>query len=155
MIRRRPCNEAAVFYIDKAQVMNREVLKDFNIYTEVNAESILDFVVQIQGVSTGFPFDNSIMVIKVGADSKHKIFALFNIDHFEWVNMKCDPEKSVDLRGSYDGVKPGWHMNKTHWNTVSPDPISDVPAKLFWELLLHSYELVKQSLPVKIKSQLS
>jgi len=95
------------------------------------------------------------MVIKVGADSKHKIFALFNIDHFEWVNLKCDPEKSIDLRGRYDGVKPGWHMNKTHWNSVSPDPISDVPAKLFWELLLHSYALVKQSLPMKIKSKLS
>ena len=135
--------------------MNIESFKDFNVYTEVNAASILDFVCQIQGVSTGFPFDESTMVIKVGADSKHKIFALFNIDHFEWVNLKCDPEKSIDLRGSYDGVKPGWHMNKTHWNSVSPDPISDVPAKLFWELLLRSYALVKQSLPMKIKSQLS
>ena len=135
--------------------MNRAFLKDFNIYTEVNAASILDFVGQIQGVSTGFPFDESTMVIKVGSDSKHKIFALFNIDHFEWVNLKCDPEKSIDLRGRYDGVKPGWHMNKTHWNSVSPDPISDVPAKLFWELLLHSYALVKHSLPIKIKSQLS
>jgi len=123
--------------------------------TEVNAESILDFVCHIQGVSTGFPFDESTMVIKVGADSKHKIFALFNIDHFEWVNLKCDPERSIDLRGRYDGVKPGWHMNKTHWNSVSPDPISDVPAKLFWELLLHSYVLVKQSLPARVKSKLT
>ena len=135
--------------------MNRESFKDFNIHTEVNAASILEFVGQIQGVSSGFPFDESTMVIKVGSDSKHKIFALFNIDHFEWVNLKCDPEKSIDLRGRYDGVKPGWHMNKTHWNSVSPDPISDVPAKLFWELLLHSYALVKQSLPIKIKSKLS
>ena len=135
--------------------MNIESFKDFNVYTEVNAASILDFVCQIQGVSTGFPFDESTMVIKVGADSKHKIFALFNIDHFEWVNLKCDPERSIDLRVRYDGVKPGWHMNKKHWNSVSPDPISDVPAKLFWELLLHSYALVKQSLPIKIKSQLS
>ncbi len=123
--------------------------------TEVNAESILDFVCHIQGVSTGFPFDESTMVIKVGADSKHKIFALFNIDHFEWVNLKCDPERSIELRGSYEGVKPGWHANKTHWNSVSPDPISDVPAKLFWELLLHSYALVRQSLPIKVKSQLT
>jgi len=135
--------------------MNRAFLKDFNMNTEVNAESILDFVCHIQGVSTGFPFDESTMVIKVGADSKHKIFALFNIDHFEWVNLKCDPERSIDLRGRYDGVKPGWHMNKTHWNSVSPDPISDVPAKLFWELLLHSYVLVKQSLPARVKSQLT
>ena len=135
--------------------MNKDLFKDFNIYTEVNAASILDFVSHIQGVSTGFPFDESTMVIKVGADSKHKIFALFNIDDFEWVNLKCDPERSIDLRGRYDGVKPGWHMNKTHWNSVSPDPISDVPAKLFWELLLHSYVLVKQSLPIRVKSQLT
>ena len=135
--------------------MNRAFLKDFNMNTEVNAESILDFVCHIQGVSTGFPFDESTMVIKVGADSKHKIFALFNIDHFEWVNLKCDPERSIELRGSYEGVKPGWHMNKTHWNSVYPDPISDVPAKLFWELLVHSYALVRQSLPIKVKSQIT
>ena len=105
-------------------------------------------------MSMGFPFDESTLVIKVGADDKHKMFALFNVDNFEGVNLKCDPEKSIELRSQYDGVKPGWHMNKTHWNTVSPDPISDVPAKLFWELLLHSYDLVKESLPVKIKSKL-
>jgi predicted DNA-binding protein (MmcQ/YjbR family) len=46
-------------------------------------------------------------------------------------------------------------MNKTHWNSVLPDPIADVPAKVFWELLLHSYELVRDSLPVKVKSNLS
>ena len=134
--------------------MNRESLKDFNINSEVNAETILEFVDKIQGVSMGFPFDECTLVIKVGADDKHKMFALFNVDNFEGVNLKCDPEKSIELRSQYDGVKPGWHMNKTHWNTVSPDPISDVPAKLFWELLLHSYDLVKESLPVKIKSKL-
>jgi predicted DNA-binding protein (MmcQ/YjbR family) len=47
-------------------------------------------------------------------------------------------------------VKPGYHMNKVHWNTVTPVPDSDVDAKLFWELLIHSYELVRTSLTKKI-----
>jgi len=121
---------------------------------EVNAETILYHVAGLPGVTQGFPFDESILVFKVGTDDKRKIFALLNVEDFRFVNLKCDPERSEELRGEYEGIKPAWHMNKKHWNSVIPDPISDVPAKLFWELLLHSYQLVRDSLPVKVKSKL-
>ena len=126
-----------------------------DISHEVNAETILEYVSQLPGVTQGFPFDNKTLVFKVGNKAKEKIFALFNIEDFKSVNLKCNPERSVQLRSEFEGVIPGWHMNKKHWNTVSPVPISDVPPKLFWELLLHSYSTVRNSLPVKVRNDLN
>ena len=133
--------------------MKRELIQDIN--HEVNAETILEFVTQLSGVTQGFPFDNKTLVFKVGNKAKEKIFALLDIEDFKSVNLKCDPERSVKLRSEFEGIIPGWHMNKKHWNTVSPVPISDVPPKLFWELLLHSYSTVRNSLPVKVRNDLT
>ena len=133
--------------------MKRELIQEINY--EVNAETILEFVSQLSGVTQGFPFDNKTLVFKVGNKANEKIFALFNIEDFKSVNLKCNPERSVKLRSEFEGVIPGWHMNKKHWNTVSPVPISDVPPKLFWELLHHSYSTVRNSLPVKVRNDLT
>ena len=133
--------------------MKLELIQDIN--HEVNAETILEFVSKLQGVTQGFPFDNKTLVFKVGNKAKEKIFALLDIEDFKSVNLKCNPERSVKLRSEFEGVIPGWHMNKKHWNTVSPLPISDVPPKLFWELLLHSYSTVRNSLPVKVRNDLN
>ena len=130
-----------------------DLIQDIN--HEVNAETILEFVSKLPGVTQGFPFDNKTLVFKVGNKAKEKIFALLNIEDFKSVNLKCNPERSVQLRSEFEGVIPGWHMNKKHWNTVSPVPISDVPPKLFWELLLHSYSTVRNSLPVKVRNDLN
>jgi predicted DNA-binding protein (MmcQ/YjbR family) len=133
--------------------MKLELIQDIN--HEVNAETILEFVSKLPGVTQGFPFDNKTLVFKVGNKAKEKIFALLDIEDFKSVNLKCNPERSVKLRSEFEGVIPGWHMNKKHWNTVSPVPISDVPPKLFWELLLHSYSTVRNSLPVKVRNDLN
>ena len=116
--------------------------------SEVDPESIDDKLNSWVGVTRSFPFDDKTLVYKVGG----KMFALFDVDNFEGVNLKCDPERAVELREQYFGIKPGYHMNKVHWNTVVPD--SDVEAKLFWELLKHSYDLVAKSLPKKVKIDL-
>jgi predicted DNA-binding protein (MmcQ/YjbR family) len=60
----------------------------------------------------------------------------------------------LEFVGKYGGVKSGWHMNKAHWNTVVPEPESDLAAALFWELLLHSYDLVRASLTKKTQAEL-
>lgn len=82
------------------------------------------------------------------------MFALLDVDDFGGVNLKCDPERSADLREQYEGIKPGYHMNKVHWNTVTPEPYSDVETKLFWELLLHSYDLIRASLTKKAQAEI-
>lgn len=100
------------------------------------------------GFSEDFPFGPEVLVFRVGG----KIFALLDVDAFESVNLKCDPERAVELRERYEGIKPGYHMNKQHWNTV--DAQGGVPGKLLLELADHSYELVKASLPKKLRESL-
>jgi predicted DNA-binding protein (MmcQ/YjbR family) len=93
------------------------------------------------GVYENFPFDNVTLTFRV----KGKMFALCGIhdDPLE-VNLKCDPELSELLRDKYDAVKPGWHMNKKHWNTVTLD--GSIPDEEIKELIDMSYELVVRSL---------
>lgn len=116
-----------------------------------DTETIKDFAMSLPWVTQSFPFDESTLVFKVGG----KIFALLDVDDFAGVNLKCDPERAVELRDKYEGVNPGYHMNKVHWNTVVPEPLSDVETKLFWELLLHSYDLVRGSLTKKAQAEIS
>lgn len=100
------------------------------------------------GFSEDFPFGPETLVFRVA----HKAFALMDVDLFQSVNLKCDPERAIELREQYAGIVPGYHMNKKHWNTVAAD--GSVPDKLLLELADHSYELVKASLPKKVRDML-
>ena len=99
------------------------------------------------GVTEGFPFDHKTLVFKVFG----KMFALVDVDDFDAINLKCDPEKAIELRESFQGVQPGFHMNKTHWNSVYLN--EDVSDQLLAELIDHSYELVYASLPKKVRNE--
>ena len=101
------------------------------------------------GSTEDTPFDANTLCFRIGG----KIYALLDIDLFESVNLKCDPERAIELREQYAGVTPGYHMNKKHWNTVKLD--GSVPDRLILELVDHSYKLVLQSLPKNIQSTLS
>ena len=68
------------------------------------------------------------------------------------MNLKCDPERAVQLREAFEDIRPGWHMNKKHWNTVVFE--SDLEESLLRELIDHSYDLVVQKLPKKDKAVL-
>jgi predicted DNA-binding protein (MmcQ/YjbR family) len=111
-------------------------------------EEFYEYCLRKPFVSEGFPFDRSTLVLKVGS----KMFALLDIDSFEGVNLKCDPERSIELRESYFGINPGYHMSKNHWNTIKVN--SDVNDVLFKELIDHSYELVYTSLTKKERYEL-
>lgn len=110
------------------------------------------------GVSWDTPFGPDVLVFRVGpparkaAAGQGRIFALAPIAVFDTVNLKCDPERAIDLRERYEGITPGYHMNKQHWNTVAVT--GSVPEKLIRELVDHSYELVKASLPKKVREEL-
>jgi predicted DNA-binding protein (MmcQ/YjbR family) len=101
------------------------------------------------GVTYDTPFGPDVMVFRVMG----KIFALAPIDVFGSVNLKCDPERAIELRERYEGITPGYHMNKVHWNTI--DTTGSVPHKLILELVDHSYELVRASLPKKVREALT
>lgn len=93
-------------------------------------------------VSQDFPFDQYTLVFRRSG----KIFALCsikNIDSVFRVNLKCEPQRALLLRDEYAGISPGYHMNKKHWNTIDLYE-GDVPDELFYDLLDHSYDLVKK-----------
>ena len=101
-----------------------------------------------KGVTESFPFNQSVIVFKV----MNKMFALGNIDLFEGMNLKCDPEKAIQLREEYPNlIKPGYHMSKTHWNTVSTQGLD---IKLQKKLIDHSYDLVVSSLSKRVQAEL-
>jgi predicted DNA-binding protein (MmcQ/YjbR family) len=100
------------------------------------------------GFTEDLPFDENTLAFRVGG----KIFALMDVELFQSVNLKCDPERAVELREQYPGITGGYHMSKKHWNTVLCD--GSVPHKLLLELADHSYELVKASLPKKVREGL-
>ena len=81
-----------------------------------------------------------------------KIFALTDIDNFESINLKCDPVNAVYLREKYEAVIPGYHMNKTHWNTIKID--GSIPDATICQWIDDSYELVVAKLPKSVKEDL-
>ncbi|MCK6610873.1 MAG: MmcQ/YjbR family DNA-binding protein [Bacteroidia bacterium] len=115
----------------------------------MNAEDFRELCISLPGVEETFPFDETTLVFKVAG----KMFALIGLNQANKVNLKCNPERSLELRGTYSGIEPGYHMNKTHWNTVHF--FEDVPEPLIRELTIHSYELVRASLPKKVRDTLA
>jgi predicted DNA-binding protein (MmcQ/YjbR family) len=111
----------------------------------MNIEEIRDYCLSLKGTTESFPFDDVTLVFKVGG----KMFALVSLDGDLSINIKCNPEKAIDLREQYHAVKPGYHMNKVHWNTIYID--GTIPDRLVKEWIFDSYTLVKASLQKKVR----
>ena len=111
----------------------------------MDIEKIWKYCSKKNGVSESFPFNETTLVFKV----VDKMFALFDVENFQSINLKCDPEKALELREQYSGILPGYHMNKKHWNTISIN--EDVSDALIFELIDHSYTLIYKSLPKKVR----
>ncbi len=115
----------------------------------MNIEEFRAFCLDKPMVTEEFPFDEVTLVFKVCG----KIFALTGLDHLEFsVNLKCDPERALELREQYDSIRPGFHMHKKHWNTVIVD--GSFSDELFVDLINHSYDMVVRGLPKKLREKL-
>jgi predicted DNA-binding protein (MmcQ/YjbR family) len=88
-------------------------------------------------------------VLKVGG----KMFLLIGLEDGTHFNVKCDPELAIDLRERYPEVKPGYHMSKANWNTVSMN--GTLTRKQLLEMIDHSYKLVFKTLPKKLQSEIN
>jgi predicted DNA-binding protein (MmcQ/YjbR family) len=115
----------------------------------MNVEEVRGYCLSKKGAIEGFPFGDTTLVVKVG----DKIFALLNLDGPPSINLKCDPAKALELREIYPSIIPGYHMNKKHWNTVMLD--GSLPIEVMLSMLDHSYELVFNSLPEKLRKEIS
>lgn len=119
----------------------------------MNIQQLYEFCLSKKAVTEHFPFDEDTLVFKVGG----KMFALTSLISWEKetpsINLKCNPERAVELRGTYEAIKPGYHMSKVHWNTI--DFNKDVNDKMLCELINHSYDLVFNSLTKKMQSEIN
>lgn len=101
-------------------------------------------------VEETFPFDDTTLVFKVAG----KMFLMLPLDNPEFVSVKCEPDRAIDLRDAHpDDILPAWHMNKRHWNMMRIH--GNLPKKLFFELIDHSYDLVLSGLPRKVRTELA
>ena len=114
----------------------------------MDIESIRMYCILKKAVIECMPFDDKTLVFKVAG----KIFALAALDAYPLrLNLKCDPEKAIDLRERFESVRPGYQMNKTHWNTIEIN--GEVPRDLIFKLIDHSYNLVIAKLTKKVREK--
>ncbi len=115
----------------------------------MNLDSFREFCLSKPGVTEELPFGPDTLVMKVAG----KMFALTGLESPQFrVSLKCDPEKAQELRASFDYVVPAFHMNKTHWNTVSTHPTLSEAQWQAW--IDDSYALVVASLPRQKREEL-
>ena len=111
----------------------------------MNIEQLREYCLSKKGATESFPFGEDTLVFKV----MNKMFCLASLSEPGSINLKCDPEKAVELREQYACVSPGYHMNKKMWNTVELD--GTVSRKLICEWIDHSYDEVVKKLPAREK----
>ena len=113
----------------------------------MNIETLRDYCLSLPHVTEDMPFGPDTLVFKVGG----KIFLLTGLDGPFSINVKCDPEYAVTLREEHSAIRPGYHMNKTHWNTIDID--GSLNDEFLRNMINHSYALVYKSLPRKTRGE--
>lgn len=107
------------------------------------------YLLEMREVTEETPFGPEVLVYKVLG----KMFATLGFeDEVGRMNLKCDPDRALELRDEHDAILPGYHMNKKHWNTLVLD--GSLPGKLVEELVDHSYDRVVRGMTKKMRAQL-
>jgi predicted DNA-binding protein (MmcQ/YjbR family) len=113
------------------------ILAEVFLVRLMNIEQIREYCLKKKGATEEFPFDEETLVFKVMG----KMFLISSLDTIPLqINLKCDPEKAIELREEYEAVQPGYHMNKKYWNTIVID--GSVSAKKIFDWIDDSYSLV-------------
>lgn len=116
----------------------------------MNLEVVREHCLSLPGSEETLPFGPEVIVYKVAG----RMFALLiPEDEPPRMNLKCEPERALELRDRHEAVRPGWHMNKRHWNTVQLD--GSLPAGLLRELIEHSHALVVAGLSATARRALA
>ncbi|WP_111706403.1 MmcQ/YjbR family DNA-binding protein [Lutibacter citreus] len=115
----------------------------------MNIEECRNYCLSKGFVTESFPFDEQTLVFKID----NKMFALSSLEKLPAsINLKCNPERSIELRAKYNEITSGYHMSKKHWNTVQID--GNLTSSVIKELIDHSYELVVKGLSKKRQKEL-
>jgi predicted DNA-binding protein (MmcQ/YjbR family) len=113
-------------------------------------EGLLKFCGSLAAAVEDYPFGDGVAVFRIGG----RMFALVPLEGDPGsVNLKCDPDLALELRARFSAVRPGYHQDKRHWNTVDLDgSIEDDELR---EMIDHSYRLVINGLPRAQRARLS
>jgi predicted DNA-binding protein (MmcQ/YjbR family) len=113
--------------------------------------NIIEYCLKKKGATKDYPFGPAPLVIKIAG----KMFALIFEDKEDYfhLNLKCDPMIAENLREQHETVRPGYHMNKKHWNTITID--GSLPDTDVFEMIDHSYDLVFKNLPKSLRESIS
>jgi predicted DNA-binding protein (MmcQ/YjbR family) len=115
----------------------------------MDAAGLRAWCLEQPGAVEEFPFGPEHSVFKVAG----KMFALSGLERVPLeVSVKCEPELAVALRTSYDAIRPGYHLNKRHWNTITID--GRLEDQIVRDLIEDSYDLVVSALPARVREQL-
>lgn len=112
--------------------------------------SLIEYCLNKNGAFLDYPFGPDPMVFKVAG----KMFAfIFEKDeNVVCINLKCDPAVAENLREQHEAVRPGYHMNKEHWNTVMID--GSLEESDVFDMIDHSYDLVVKKLPKRLRESI-
>ena len=115
----------------------------------VDSTELRSWCLERPGAVEEFPFGPEHSVFKVGG----KVFAISALERAPLeVSVKCEPELAVELRNSYAAIRPGYHLNKRHWNTITLD--GSLPDQLVRDLVEDSYDLIVSALPKRVQREL-
>jgi len=115
----------------------------------VNYQETKTYLLSKPDAILDFPFGPETAVFKV----RNKMFAtLVETEGQAWSNLKCDPTEALMLRDIFPEVRPGYHMNKKHWNTIELQ--GNLPQSEIERMIDNSYTLVVKSLPLKVRQSL-
>lgn len=112
----------------------------------MDKQDLIDHCLTYPGVYEDYPFDESWAVMRHGANKKSFAFIYAREGH-HCANLKCDPMRAAMLRDLHDDIKPGYHMNKEHWNTVILD--GELEEEDIFDLVRHSFELTRPKISKK------
>lgn len=118
----------------------------------MTVEEFRELCLSLRGASEKMPFTepkySPCVVFEVGG----KWFGFVDIEKFDFCVIKCDPDRSRELQASYEGITPGWHMNKKYWISIYFH--GDVPDALIRELVTEAHNIVFNKLPSKIRQSI-
>ena len=109
----------------------------------MHIEEFRDYCLAKEDVEESTPFGPDVLVFKV----KGKMFALYYIDEFKRINLKCEPARAIELREEFEEITPAYHMNKEHWNSLSPQ--GSLSNSMIFQLVDDSYDLILASMKKK------
>lgn len=107
-------------------------------------KQLIDYCLTLPGAYEDYPFDDFNWTVMRHGYNKKTFALIFERRGNIWVNVKCEPVKAEFLRSVNQSVIPGYHMNKTHWNSIIVD--GNMPMEAVYGMIADSYDLIKPKL---------